>query len=222
MLHILIIPALLELPSRRGATSPKRDLRGGRRQAPPQLQSHLEPTVIIITLFIQRRVSPAVLQFAQLFPQPHEGGAGGCTQALPAGLAHHRAWAQGQSPSGFPLLAQAAFPVLCTDRTPGGVGTCGESRDTDTVMGGKWGELQGLGAKCKEPWEGSEGPVFWKTLGRLDLIRQMGWTTRRPRAPKCNDPDHTRTCRKPRISPIQTSWAMQSDCVWSSRGNRIV
>lgn len=142
--------------------------------------------------------------------------------SLPAGLAHHRAWAQGQAPSGFPLLAQASFPVLLTDRTPGGVGMCGESRDTDTVTGGKWEELQGLGAKCKEPREGSEGPAFWKSLGRLDLIRQMGWTTRPPRAPKCNDPDHTRTCRKPLISPIQTSWAVQSDCVWSSRGNRVV
>lgn len=202
MLHVLIIPAVLELPSRRGATSPKRDLRGGQGQAPPQLQIRLQPAVIIIPLFIRRHIFPPALQFAQLFPQPRGGGAAGRRRAPGPRVLAAASPISAREPRArlcpaSPLLAQASFPVLRTHRTIGAVGMCGESWDTDTIMGRRWGELWGLGAECKEPREGSEGPASWESVGRLDLICQMGWT---PAALKCNDVTEQEPGRKPLVS----------------------
>lgn len=95
------------------------------------------------------------------------------------------------------------------------MGICGESWDTDTVMGRRWGELWGPRAECKEPREGSEGPASWESLGRPDLIRQMGWT---PAALKCKDVTKQEPEGSP-SSPVQPGWARRNACVWGSWGN---
>lgn len=178
MLHVLIIPAVLELPSRRGATSPKRDLRGGQGQAPPWLQIRLQPRLLLFPYlysaasFLRRS---SLRSCSRSLGGEGQQGAGG--REDPGSLQQPlSSQAVGTGPGSVPLLRSWPRPPSwsCAHTGLSAWWECAGSPGTQTPSweeGGEncggWGpsaRSHGLGLKARRPgraWAGWTSSVRW-------------------------------------------------------------